>query len=74
MQTVEIEFMNTTLEVEGRYYPEEPMVMYCSDMSGYPGAAGEFEIHKIFIADQDVTELLEGKIEEIEREILKQWN
>lgn len=74
MQTVEINFMNTILEVEGRYCPEEPRVMYYNDMSGYPGSAPEFEIFKIRIADYDITELLEDKIEEIEREILKQWS
>ena len=41
--------VNLTIEVSGIYTPEEPMVMYYADGSGYPGSPSEFDITDIKI-------------------------
>jgi hypothetical protein len=61
----EIEFRGVTLDVELDYTPSEPMVMYYSDMSGYPGSPAEIGIINIQIGDQDAMELLEDYLDEI---------
>ena len=61
----EIEFRGVTLDVELDYEPSEPMVMYYSDMSGYPGSPAEIGIISIKIENQDVYELLEDYLDEI---------
>lgn len=48
-----------TIEVEGTYYPEEPMVMYCADGSGYPGSPSEFEIQDIKITKGNLCDLID---------------
>ena len=40
------------LEIEGIYIPEEPIVMYYPDGSGFPGSPSEFEIQNIKIKNQ----------------------
>lgn len=35
------------LIIEGNYQPEEPIVMYYKDGSGYPGTSACFEIDKV---------------------------
>jgi len=44
------------VEVKGIFVPEEPMVMYYADGSGYPGSPQEFEV--------DGVELINGTIDE----------
>ena len=48
-----------TIEVGGTYYPEEPMVMYCADGSGYPGSPSEFEIQNIKITKGNLCGLID---------------
>lgn len=43
----------------GTYTPEEPMVMYYPDGSGYPGSPAEFEISEIIGSPLDLVDLLE---------------
>jgi len=56
------------VEIDIEYY-YEPLVrgrMYMDNGDpGYPDEGGEFYIEKAFIGDQDVTELLEDKLEDI---------
>lgn len=47
------------IEVEGIYYPEEPMVMYYADGSGYPGSPSEFEIQNIKITKGNLCDLID---------------
>ena len=61
----ELEFRGVTLDVELDYEPSEPMVMYYSDGSGYPGSPAEIGIISIKIENQDVYELLEDCLDEI---------
>lgn len=61
----ELEFRGVTLDVELDYEPSEPMVMYYSDMSGYPGSPASIEIINIEIGGQDAMELLEDYLEDI---------
>ncbi len=52
------------IEIEGIYYPEEPMVMYYADGSGYPGSPSEFETQDIKIIKGnlcDFIDYLDGK-------------
>lgn len=60
-----IEFRGVMLTVELDYTPSEPMVMYYSDMSGYPGSPAEIDIINIKIENQDVMELLEDYLDDI---------
>ena len=48
-----------TIEIEGTYYPEEPMVMYYADGSGYPGSPSEFEIQDIEITKGNLCDLID---------------
>ena len=48
------------IEVEGTYYPEEPMVMYYADGSGYPGSPSEFEINDIKITKGTLLDLIDN--------------
>lgn len=54
----EITFRGVKLRVEGTYEPEEPMVMYYPDGSGYPGSPSDFEIEAVFAGGVDISELL----------------
>ncbi len=47
------------IEVEGIYYPEEPMVMYYADGSGYPGSPSEFETQDIKIIKGNLCDLID---------------
>lgn len=47
------------LEIEGVYYPEEPMVMYYADGSGFPGSSSEFEIQDIKIIKGNLCDLID---------------
>ena len=60
-----VEFRSIVLDVELDYTPSEPMVMYYSDGSGYPGSAAEIEIVSMKIDNRDVYELLEDYLDEI---------
>jgi hypothetical protein len=63
------------LDVEFDYTPEEPMVMYYPDGSGYPGCAAEVDILEILLCDIDIYNLLEYKqLREIEDLILEDIN
>lgn len=73
MITTTVYYKGCLLTVEYDYQPEEPMVMYYSDGSGYPGCPEEFIINSIFLGDQDVSELLEDQFEDIEKAIYKEW-
>ncbi len=65
---VKINFRDVNLVVNGNYTPEEPMVMYYADGSGYPGSSSEFEINEIYVEDSsvDIFELLIDYTTEIE--------
>jgi hypothetical protein len=60
-----IEFKGVVLDVELDYEPSEPMVMYYSDGSGYPGSPAGIGIISVKIDSQDVYELLEDYLDEI---------
>lgn len=62
---VQINYKGIDLIVEGIYTPPEETVMYYSDMSGYPGAASEFECNSIYVEDVDIFELF--SLEDLER-------
>ena len=66
--TVQIRLHDVDMTVVGDYYEGEKMVMYYSDMSGHPGTPPEFEINKVFIGDQNCSELFDmcNMLEEIE--------
>lgn len=59
-QSVSLELSKELIiEVEGIYYPEEPMVMYYPDGSGYPGSPSEFEIQDIKITKGNLCDLID---------------
>lgn len=64
------------LEVNGYYSAPEPMVMYYSDMSGYPGSSAEFEIISVSLNGTRITDLLSDDVynEIIEKAIDNQLN
>tara|TARA_R110000772_G_scaffold181295_1_gene292608 strand:+ start:499 stop:741 length:243 start_codon:yes stop_codon:yes gene_type:complete len=72
---IDLEAEGVPLTVEGYYSPEEPMVMYYTDGSGYPGCAAEFDISAVKLqgTDVDIFDLLsENVIEEIEEKAIQQ--
>lgn len=54
MNNVTIDFKGIELEVVGKYYEEEPMVMYYQDGSGHPGFPSQFEVLEIIYLDPDL--------------------
>lgn len=61
-ETFDIEYCDVILFVTGCYSPEEKMVMYYPDGSGYPGAPAEFDIYDIKCGHQEINELLSDKL------------
>ena len=62
-----IEYRGIEFEVEFDYQPEEPMVRYYSDGSGYPGCAESIDINEIDHKGTSFVEFFNAKeIEEIE--------
>lgn len=60
MRSINLELSKELIiEVEGIYYPEEPMVMYYADGSGYPGSPSEFEIQNIKITKGNLCDLID---------------
>ena len=60
MRSINLELSKELMiEVEGIYYPEEPMVMYYADGSGYPGSPSEFEIQNIKITKGNLCDLID---------------
>ena len=61
-----IKYWGVDIDIEYYYEPFVPGRMYMSNGDpGYPDEGGEFYIEKAFIGGQDVTELLEDKLESI---------
>ena len=54
MKEIEITFMGIPLRVEGIYIPEEQMVMYYPDGSGYPGSASNFDVNGVYAVDSEI--------------------
>lgn len=48
--------------VSGYYSPEEPMVMYYPDGSGYPGCPAEFELQSVQIDGTEIINLISDEI------------
>lgn len=61
-----INYWGVDIDIEYYYEPLVRGRMYMDNGDpGYPDEGGEFYIEKAFIGDQDVTELLEDKLESI---------
>jgi len=71
MSSTTIKYAGIDFDVEYYHQPFEPMVMYYSDGSGYPGCPEQVKIEEITHQGTDFTELLEDKFEEIEELILE---
>jgi hypothetical protein len=68
-----INYWGVDIDIEYYYEPFIPGRMYMSNGDpGYPDEGGEFYIEKAFIGEQDVTELLEDKLENIAEAYCKQ--
>ena len=76
MDNISLTFRGIDLDIEFNYSPEEPMVMYYADGSGYPGCSAEAEIIKITYDGKDLTDMFDnlGLLEEIEIAILENFN
>ncbi len=57
----EVEYRGIKLVVEGTYVPEEPMVMYYPDGSGYPGSSEDYEIEGVFVEGIDIYDIFDNK-------------
>ena len=57
-ETITINYCGLDLEVHYDYSPEEPMVMYYKDGSGYPGCPEDAEITEILHNKESMFELL----------------
>ena len=53
------------LDVSGYYSPEEPMVMYYPDGSGYPGSRADFDIETVTVEGVNIYELLSEHVKQI---------
>lgn len=61
----EVCIYDVLLDVCGHYSPEEPMVMYYPDGSGYPGCSAEFKIESIKLEGINIHELLSKHVIEL---------
>ena len=72
MAGITVKFKGVDFDIEYDYQPEEPMVMYYPDGSGYPGCAESVDvINSITHQGTDFTEFLEDFDEEIKQLILE---
>jgi hypothetical protein len=64
---VDVVLYTIPLWVKGYYQPEEPMVMYYSNGSGYPGCPAEFGIEQVCVAgtDIDIYDLMDDEVLEL---------
>jgi len=69
MATIKIIFCGIDLDISFDHQPEEKMVMYYSDGSGYPGCAEQIDNITIVHKGEDITELCEPHMERIEEQI-----
>jgi hypothetical protein len=67
-----VDYKGLNLDVYFDWTPEEPMVMYYKDGSGYPGSPEEFNINKVELQGIDITELVLDQFDEIEDAIQEQ--
>jgi len=58
MEELELVLYTVPLQVVGEFTPKEEMVMYYSDLSGYPGAPAEFEIEDVFLNGISIYDLM----------------
>ena len=66
-----ITFRGLTLKVEFDYQPEEKMVRYYSDGSGYPGCSENVAVNSVMLGEYDITELCDDMIGAIEDRIIE---
>lgn len=59
---VSINVGGVDVTVSGYYSPEEPMVMYYPDGSGYPGCAAEFELQSVQVDGNEIINLISDEI------------
>ena len=71
MSNIDIEYKGVKFDIEFYYQPEEPMVRYYADGSGYPGCPAEIEISEIKHNGTCFMELLENDLEDLEDIILE---
>ena len=65
--TKTVTYNTIDLEITYDFQPEEDMVMYYPDGSGYPGCAASAEIYEVKVNGTIITELFtEEQIEELE--------
>jgi hypothetical protein len=59
---IELNIGGIDITVSGYYSPEEPMVRYYSDGSGYPGCDAEFELQSVQINGTEIIQLISDEI------------
>lgn len=72
MKTYEIfvNYKDTEIWVQYEFSPEEPMVMYYPDGSGYSGSPEEFNIVSVKVQDVELVQFFtDGQLIEIEETI-----
>jgi len=67
---IDLYFKGVEFQIEFDFQPEEPMVMYYKDGSGYPGCAAEVTIESIKHQGVDFYDVLEDSISDIEDMVL----
>jgi len=71
MKLIELTTSGVQVDVHYDYTPEEPMVMYYGDGSGYPGSPAAVYIHKVEVDYTDITEIIcDNTLEDLEQQIL----
>lgn len=70
--TKTLNFRGVDLSVNFDFTPEEPMVMYYKDGSGYDGCPACVDIITVKIGETDVTELLDEHLDSIAERILNE--
>lgn len=68
---INIIYKGIEFQVEFDFQPEEPMVRYYSDGSGYPGCPAEAIINEISYNEECFFDILEDKFDEIQGLILE---
>ena len=70
--TIDINYKEIDLTIEGEYEPAEKEVRYNSDMTGYPGSSSSFTILGVYVEEVDIFDITSDfDLEALEELILK---
>ncbi len=61
-QTIELNYMDVPLTLEGYYSKGDERVTYYPDGSGYDGSPSEFDTHRVYVNGVDIIDILSDDV------------